>query len=87
MGRVLLIVFGVVLTVYSCFDVIKTPTTQVRFLPKILWVIVVIALPFVGPLLWLFFHQGLPPFLRGNPQQPPRGPRGPDDDPDYLRGL
>lgn len=86
MGRVLLVVLGVVLLVYAFFDVINTPKHQVRFLPKFLWLIVILLLPYIGPLFWMFFHQGLPPFLRGNPQPPP-GPRGPDDDPDYLRGL
>lgn len=87
MGRILLIVLGVVLAVYAFFDVINTPKERIRFLPKFLWLFVIILLPYIGPLLWLFFHSGLPPFLRGNPQNGPRGPRGPDDDPDYLRGL
>ena len=85
MGRILLIVLGVVLTVYAFFDIINTPRSRVRFLPKIRWLLVAF-FPYIGPLLWLIFHQGLPPFLRGNPPSS-RPPRGPDDDPDYLRGL
>lgn len=85
MGRVLIVVLGVVLLVYAFFDLIGTPSSRVRFLPKFLW-LVVILLPYVGPLLWLFFHQGVPPFLRG-PGGQPRPPQGPDDDPEFLRGL
>lgn len=87
MARVLLIAFGVILTVYAFFDVIVTPKTEIRFMPKVLWAILVFV-PFVGPILWLFFRNGVPPLLRGkgNPGGP-RGPIGPDDDPDFLRGL
>lgn len=85
MGRFVLVLAGVVLTVYAFFDVVSTPKKQIRFLPKVLWLLVIL-LPFLGPLLWLFFHQGIPPFLSGKPA-PPSRPRGPDDDPDYLRGL
>ena len=85
MGRVLLILFGVVLTVFAFFDVVGTPKERMRFLPKPLW-LVIIFLPYLGPILWLTFRNGLPPFLRGSGPDP-RRPRGPDDDPDYLRGL
>lgn len=86
MGRVLLVFVVVVLLLFAFYDLIATPKQQVRFLPKPGW-LVVILLPVIGPLLWLFFGAkrggGRPP--RGGPG---RGPaRGPDDDPDYLRGL
>jgi hypothetical protein len=89
MGKALLIVIGVVLLVYAIFDLLATPKEQVRVLPKIVW-FVLLFVPYVGALLWIFVghaHQVPPPRPRGAGGWPPPGPRGPDDDPDYLRGL
>lgn len=87
MGKALLIIIGVVLFVYALFDLIATPSREARYLPKPFWFIVLLAVP-VGPLLWIFFGVGSHPSPPGNPQDW-RHPstRGPDDDPDYLRGL
>lgn len=88
MGKALIIVVVVAITVYALFDLIATPRDQVRFVPKPAWFLVLVLVP-VGPLLWIFLgakRQRNPP-----PQPPPRygrpPARGPDDDPDYLRGL
>ena len=93
MGKALLVVVGVVLVVYAIFDLLATPKAQVRVLPKIAWFVMVLV-PFVGPLLWIFVGHGrpaAPPPQRGaeggGGWTPPPSPRGPDDDPDYLRGL
>ncbi|MET9338556.1 PLDc N-terminal domain-containing protein [Nonomuraea sp. NPDC003804] len=76
---------------YSLFDVITTPDEESRNLPKILWVLIVVLVPLVGSVFWLLL--GRP--TRSRPFQLPgrsatdRGeaPRGPDDDPDFLRDL
>ena len=85
MGKALIVVVAVVLLVYAFFDLLATPTQRVRMLPKLVWFALVVLVPFIGPLLWVFFgatrHSGTPP-----PRRPYRG-YGPDDDPDYLRGL
>jgi hypothetical protein len=91
MGKALLVVVGVVLVVYAIFDLLATPRQQVKVLPKIFWFVLVLV-PFVGPLLWIFVGHGrqVPPPRQsgsGGGWTPPPGPRGPDDDPDYLRGL
>jgi hypothetical protein len=89
MGKAVLLVVGVVLLVYAIFDLIATPKEQVKQLPKIAW-FVVILVPFVGPLLWVFVGKTkqAPPKPRSTGGwTPPPGPKGPDDDPDYLRGL
>ncbi|MCL3820242.1 PLD nuclease N-terminal domain-containing protein [Aeromicrobium wangtongii] len=90
MGKAVLLVLGVVLVVYAIFDLLATPKDQVRLLPKLVWFVVVF-IPFAGALLWIFFgHANAvpPPKPRdtGGSNRPP-GPRGPDDDPDYLRNL
>lgn len=90
MGKALIVVIGIALLVYAVFDLIATPAARVRYLPKALWFLV---LPFapIGPLLWLYFGRmrtaSPPPPQGGTGRRPPSGPRGPDDDPDYLRNL
>ncbi|MGJ9413276.1 PLD nuclease N-terminal domain-containing protein [Aeromicrobium sp. CF4.19] len=85
MGKALIVIVAVVLLVYAFFDLLATPATQVRVVPKLVWFVLVVMLPFLGPLLWIFFgaqrQRGTPP-----PRRRPGG-FGPDDDPDYLRGL
>jgi len=87
-GKALIIVVAVAVTVYALFDLIATPRQNVRFLPKPLWFLVLLLAP-VGPLLWIAV--GSRPYKKPPPQAPPRYRRppakGPDDDPDYLRGL
>jgi len=90
MGKAVLLVLGIVLFVYAVFDLIATPKDQVKLLPKIVW-FVALLIPFVGALLWIFLghvKQAPPPKPRPTGGwTPPRGPKGPDDDPDYLRNL
>ena len=77
----------VALTVYAVVDCIQTDDSRVRNLPKVLWILLVLLFPLVGPIAWLV--AGRPP--RTTPGQGPRPqarpPRGPDDDPDFLRRL
>lgn len=90
MGKALLVLVAVVLLVYAFFDLLATPKERIRFLPKALWFVVVILLVYVGPLLWILVGHGRD---RPDPPKPPGGSynrppaKGPDDDPDYLRGL
>lgn len=81
---------------YSLFDVITTPEEEVRNVPKTLWVIIVVLIPLLGSVFWLLF--GRPSAERdgtgiGHPadqktaQPPAAPPRGPDDDPEFLRDL
>ena len=89
MGKTLIAVLGIAIFVYALFDLIATPSNQTKYLPKPLWFLALLILP-VGPLVWIFFGQKAAP---SGPSKPPPqqwrhpGARGPDDDPDYLRGL
>ncbi|EFQ82257.1 hypothetical protein HMPREF0063_12622 [Aeromicrobium marinum DSM 15272] len=89
MGKALLVVIAVVLVVYSFFDLLATPKDRVRFAPKFVWIVLVLLVPFVGPLAWIVLgtRRIVPPPPPGRGRPGPRGPRGPDDDPDYLRGI
>jgi len=77
---------------YCLFDVIITPDKESRNLPKILWVLIVVLLMPVGGLFWLLLGRPLGP--RTPPPPPaedtsarPEAPKGPDDDPDFLKDL
>src|SRR6476660_1442390 len=88
-----LIVVG--LTIYSLVDCAQTEDDEVRSLPKLVWVLLILVFPVVGPISWV---------VAGRPQRPRRTPRrgaggtsgpahprqpppGPDYDPDFLRRL
>jgi hypothetical protein len=82
--RYLPVLLSLALTIYCTVDVIQTPENAVRNLPKIVWLIVVLLFAVVGPAAWLV--AGRPRTGRRAVQGPPR-PRGPDDDPDFLKGI
>ncbi|MDF5754955.1 PLD nuclease N-terminal domain-containing protein [Spongiactinospora sp. TRM90649] len=77
---------------YCLFDVITTPDEETRNLPKFLWVIIVVLLLDIGGLLWLVLGRPRPQAAHtpaggaGDATRPP-APRGPDDDPDFLKDL
>jgi hypothetical protein len=89
-----------ILLVYCVLDIVTTPETQVRNLPKLLWLVLVIVLPIVGGIAWLVAGRpqggtrpgGLP--YKGNTGRFPEYDRpgraaaqNPDDDEAFLRGL
>lgn len=80
MGRILIILAIVMLTIYCVVEVAQSQPGRIRAMPKWLWAFVVIAIPVIGPVTWL---------LAGRPQasQGHRRSLGPDDDEDFLRGL
>ncbi len=82
----LLIVASLALLVYCVLDLVTTPPSAVRTLPKPVWFVVVLA-PVLGPATWFLF--GRPPrgATRRNPTRPAAAPRPPDDDEDFLRDL
>lgn len=84
MARVILGVVVLALTVYALVDCSQTDQSRIRNLPKGGWIAVILLVVAAGPVAW---------FLAGRPRSlPPRngggaGPRGPEDDPDFLRNL
>lgn len=73
----------VVFTIYALVDLFMTHSPRVRAFPKPIWIIVIVALPVFGPLLWLFVgkakNRGRKPISGGG--------RAPDDDPSFLGNL
>jgi hypothetical protein len=86
--RVLLLLAGLALTIYAVIDCFQTDEERVKHLPRFAWVVLIVIIPWVGPLAWLLagHERSLPPGRR-NPKRPITGPRGPEDDPDFLRSL
>lgn len=85
--------------VYCVLDIIRTPDAQVRNLPKLLWLLLVVILPLPGGVAWLMAGRPVPGGAGGGPYTgstgaAPRAPRpgpvrpsNPDDDEDFLRSL
>jgi hypothetical protein len=79
------IAFLVIFTVFTAVFAASAGKYEVRLLPKWVWVLLCVVVPFFGGLLYLMVGR---PLGRGN-----SGPRGrkrviaPDDDPNFLRDL
>jgi|SRR5680860_619251 len=72
-----------ILTVYTVVDCALFERSRVRGLPRWVWLVVIVLVPLIGPLLWLFVGRG-----RGtSPVGRSRRTVAPDDDPDFLRSL
>lgn len=86
MGRILLVyVLPIALTIYAIADISRTDDSQIKLLPKWGWFLISIFVTIVGPIAWLIAGKNRnrkPPFGKKG-----RGPIGPDDDPDFLKGL
>ena len=97
-GLIGLLLLG--LWLYCILDAITSPAEDIRNLPKITWIFIVIILSDIGSILWLLAgrptNAARPGGLsyKGNtgPQLPvrrsaPTRSAAPDDDPDFLRQL
>lgn len=87
MLRLVLAVLVLGFTIYTLVDCVQTPDDEVRGLPKVLWVVVILLFPLAGGGAWYFGGRPSVPSLTRDRPQERSGPRGPDDDPDFLRGL
>jgi hypothetical protein len=69
----------VALTVYALVDLFVTPAMKLRAFPKPVWIALIVVLPVIGPLLWLFIGK--------NRRAAVAGPKAPDDDPRFLGSI
>ena len=72
-------------TAYCVVDVLRTDRDSIRHLPKLAWVTLALLFTPFGGIAWLLAGRPRGLMERGGGQT--RGPRGPDDDPDFLRGI
>ena len=82
MPRVLLVLVLITIIVYAVVEAFQADESRIRVMPRWLWVAAIVCLPGLGALCWFAFGR---PSNRSGPRRP--GPRAPDDDPDFLRGL
>lgn len=86
MARFLLFFALLVAWVYTTIVLIRTPKSELRTLPKAMWIILVLLLVGV-PAYWLFGHpRGMRRGDEGG-RGARRLPKAPDDDPEFLRRL
>ena len=83
MVRVLLMyVLPIALTIFAIADIARTDESQIKLLPKWGWFLITILVIPIGAIAWLIAG-------KNRYRKPPKGkgPKGPDDDPDFLKGL
>ena len=81
------------LLVYCLIDCVQSPEASIRALQKPVWIILIILLPIIGGICWLFL--GRPQGSRQGRWQPGAGslestrprPLAPDDDPAFLKQV
>ncbi|BCL16095.1 hypothetical protein GCM10017556_38340 [Micromonospora sagamiensis] len=82
----LLVAAQVVLAALALIDCLSAEKHQVRAMPRVVWVPVLLLVPLLGPVAW--FLAGRPAPTRAGPRPAPRrAPAAPDDDPDFLRSI
>ena len=86
MLRAIPIVLSIALTIFALADCIQTTDDKVRGIPKWAWIVLIVLLPWVGPITWLVVGKERKPGGGGPRRQRP-GPLAPDEDPDFLRQL
>ncbi|MFI7100120.1 PLD nuclease N-terminal domain-containing protein [Streptomyces sp. NPDC050161] len=82
------------LWIYAFIDCVNTPESQVRGLPKVVWVLIILLFGevLVGPIVWLVAGKVRQPANGGStPSQWHRNHRttwvAPDDNPEFLKSL
>ncbi|MEV6412316.1 PLD nuclease N-terminal domain-containing protein [Kribbella sp. NPDC051718] len=90
MVRFLPFLISLVLSVYALFSCIQTRDEDVPYLPKLVWIVLIVFVPFVGPIVWLLMSrtEAVRRDRAAVPKtKPTTRPVAPDDDPDFLRSL
>jgi hypothetical protein len=72
----------VAFTIYALVDLFMTHAPRVRAFPKPLWIPVIVALPVLGPILWLLIGKS-----RGKPKSARTVGNAPDDNPTFLSSI
>ncbi|WP_367044142.1 PLD nuclease N-terminal domain-containing protein [Streptomyces sp. Je 1-332] len=79
--------------IYAFIDVLNTPEKEIRHLPKVVWVIIVLLFGEVllGPIAWFATGKVRKTPAAGGGPRVGRGGRGqwvaPDDNPEFLKSL
>ncbi len=87
--RYLPVLLWIALLVYCLVDVVQADAARVRALPKPLWLLLVVLVPFLGPITWLLAGRPAGTQTRGRASSGARRLRtsAPDDDPEFLAAI
>ncbi|MFD5143678.1 PLD nuclease N-terminal domain-containing protein [Streptomyces sp. NPDC058401] len=77
----------IALTIYTFIDCLNTPEEEVKHLPKVVWVLIILLFSIVGPVVWLFAGKKRVPGGAGRTRQGRRTWVAPDDNPEFLKSL
>lgn len=81
----------IALTIYTFIDCLNTPEEEVKHLPKVIWVIIILLFSIVGPVVWLFAGKKRSAVGGGGGFGGGRARRtqwvAPDDNPEFLKSL
>ncbi|MGP3686777.1 PLD nuclease N-terminal domain-containing protein [Streptomyces sp. IBSNAI002] len=75
----------IALTIYAFIDCLNTPEEEVKHLPKVVWVIIILLFSIVGPVMWLFAGKKRAAAGGGRPRRSQWV--APDDNPEFLKRL
>ncbi|MDH6545056.1 PLD nuclease N-terminal domain-containing protein [Streptomyces sp. SPB4] len=75
----------IALTIYTFIDCLNTPEEEVKHLPKVVWVIIILVFSIVGPVVWLFAGKKRVGAGGGRPGRTQWV--APDDNPEFLKSL
>ncbi len=96
MGRLLFFLLPVFLTIFALVDCIQTDESQVKGIPKVWWILLIVFFPLVGSAAWLLAGKARQPrrnvswpstATSGFPEYERARPLAPDDDPEFLAQL
>jgi hypothetical protein len=99
MGRLFPILFlaDLALLVVALIDCLSADESDIRALPKVVWVFLILLFSPIGPIVWFVAGRPVPAGQpagktwssgSGSPEAGrPRRQLAPDDDPEFLRGL
>ncbi|MFJ8040760.1 PLD nuclease N-terminal domain-containing protein [Kitasatospora sp. NPDC096147] len=84
MLRILPPLLVLALWIWAFIDCLTTPEEEVKHMPKVIWVIVVLLFPLLGSIAWLAIgkQRGVP-----RPARAGYAPVAPDDNPEFLASL
>ncbi|WP_282693062.1 PLD nuclease N-terminal domain-containing protein [Streptomyces sp. CC208A] len=84
MLRALMFLLPLALLIYAFIDCLNTPEDEVKHLPKVVWVLVILLFPLVGSVGWIAAGKERHRIGGGG-----RGGRwvAPDDNPEFLKSL
>ncbi|MET9698935.1 PLD nuclease N-terminal domain-containing protein [Streptomyces sp. NPDC006529] len=75
----------IALTIYAFIDCLNTPEEEVKHLPKVVWVIIILLFSIVGPVVWLFAGKKRSAIGGGRARRAQWV--APDDNPEFLKSL